>query len=281
MSVTSAPAPIDYSLSRSWLLANGARPEGFADAAASEADQLIFDLEDAVAPARKPFARDAVAEWLDHPGNTGWVRINDAETGFWSDDIARLRSCSGLLGVVLAKVESAAHVSDTIAAFGGRVDVIALVESAIGIEEATAIARAGTVRLAFGSGDYRRDTGTAATDLAMAYARARLTNSSRVAKLPNPIDGPTPGLDLDLLRAQTAAARETGMTGRLCLFGDQARVVNEAMSPTSADVDWARDFLSDFALAGGEVRDGSDKPRLHEASRITRLASAYGVTAGV
>ncbi|MCF8569073.1 CoA ester lyase [Gordonia sp. HY002] len=279
--MTSAPAPIDYSLSRSWLLANGDRPDGFADATASEADQVIFDLEDAVAPARKATARDTVADWLARPGHSGWVRINDVDSGFWSDDIARLRSNPGLLGVMLAKVESAAHVQDTVAAFGGRVHVIALVESALGVEEATAIARAGAVRLAFGSGDYRRDTGTAATDLTMAYARSRLTNSSRVARLPNPIDGPTPGPDLDLLRTQTAAARDHGMTGRLCLFGAQTRVVNEAMSPTEADVDWAREFLSDFALAGGQVRDGSDKPRLYEAGRITRLASAYGVAARI
>lgn len=278
--MTSAPAPIDYSLSRSWLLVNGDRPGDFADATASEADQVIFDLEDAVAPARKASARERVADWLARAGNSGWVRINDADSEFWSDDVARLRSCPGVLGVVLAKVESAAHIYDTISAFDGRVRVIALVESALGVEEATAIARSGTVRLAFGSGDYRRDTGTAATDLAMTYARSRLTNSSRAARLPNPIDGPTPGTDIALLRTQTAAAREHGMTGRLCLFGEQARVVNEAMSPTGADVDWAREFLADFALAGGQVRDGSDKPRLHEAGRITRLASAYGVAAG-
>lgn len=281
MSVTAAPTPIDYSLSRSWLLVNGDRPDGFTDAAASEADQLIFDLEDAVAPARKPIARESVARWLESPGNTGWVRINDAETGFFGDDVARLRSCGGLLGVVLAKVESATHVHDTIAAFGGRIPVIALIESAVGIEEATSIARSGVVRIAFGSGDYRRDTGTSATDLAMAFARSRLTNSSRVAKLPNPIDGPTPGTDLDLLRTQTAAAHDHGMTGRLCLSAAQTRIVNEAMSPTSADVDCAREFLTEFELSGGEVRDGSDRPRLHEAHRITRLASAYGVTAGV
>jgi len=279
--VTSADSTIDYALSRSWLLVSGDRPDGFADAAASEADQLIFDLEDAVAPSRKPLAREEVAQWLTRPGNRGWVRINDAETGFWADDIRRLRGCPGLAGVMLAKVESAEQVRDTVALFGGRVDVIALVESAVGIEEATAIARAGVVRLAFGSGDYRRDTGIAATDLAMAYARSRLTTSSRAAKLPNPIDGPTPGPDLDLLRVQTGAARDHGMTGRLCLRPEQTRIVNEAMSPTSADVDWARAFLAEFTEAGGEVRDGSDKPRLHEADRITRLASAYGVTAGV
>ncbi|GAA4641222.1 HpcH/HpaI aldolase/citrate lyase family protein [Gordonia humi] len=279
--MTSADSAIDYALSRSWLLVSGDRPETFADSVASEADQLIFDLEDAVAAARKPQARDIVADWLSVPGNEGWVRINDADTTFWSDDIARLRTVPGLRGVMLAKVESAAHVADTIAAFGGRVAVVALVESALGIEEATAIARAGAVRLAFGSGDYRRDTGMAATDLAMSFPRARLANSSRIGKLPNPIDGPTPGSDLDLLRAQTVIARDHGMTGRLCLYPAQARIVNEAMSPTAADVDWARAFLGEFEREGGQIRNGSDKPRLFEANRIQRLASAYGVTTAV
>jgi citrate lyase beta subunit len=70
---------------------------------------------------------------------------------------------------MLAKTESAEHVTETFDRLGGTVPVLALVESALGIEEAPSIARArGAFRLGFGSGDYRRDTGTSADDLAMA-----------------------------------------------------------------------------------------------------------------
>jgi citrate lyase subunit beta / citryl-CoA lyase len=63
---------------RSMLFVPGDRPERFAKAAASGADAVILDLEDAVTPARRPFARAEVARWLqDRPGTVpAWVRIN-------------------------------------------------------------------------------------------------------------------------------------------------------------------------------------------------------------
>lgn len=177
---------------------------------------------------------------------------------------------------MLAKAESAAAVTQTWEALGGETPVIALVESALGIEEAASIARAeGVARLAFGSGDYRRDTGTSADDLALAYPRSRLVVASRVGQLPGPIDGPTVTPGLTALRDQSAVAVSLGMTGKLCLQPEQAEVVNESFSPSRSDVVWARDFLADFDARGGVVRDGSDLPRLGRARRIQTLARAF------
>ncbi len=140
------------------------------------------------------------------------------------------------------------------------------------------IARArGTFRLAFGSGDYRRDTGANADDLAMAYPRSRLVVASRVGGLPGPIDGPTVSLSHPVLREQSATTVALGMTGKLCLDVDQLAVVNESISPTSSDVEWARSFLADFAERGAVVRDGSDLPWLGRAQKIARLAEAFGI----
>ncbi|MCX5046411.1 CoA ester lyase [Aldersonia sp. NBC_00410] len=273
-------ARIDHALSRSWLLVNAARPDDIARAVACDADQIILDIEDAVDPAYKDAARRATANWLDQSGNHAWVRINDASTEYWADDIADFRSRPGLVGVVLAKVESPQHITDTASRLGRDLPIVALIESALGIEAAAAIARtSGTSRLAFGSGDYRRDTGAAATDLAMSYPRSRLTIASRLGSLPGPIDGPTTGRDLDALHSHTALARSLGMTGRLCLSPGQTSVVNNAIGPSVDDIRWAHEFLADFRTAGGTVRDGSDKPRLEQATRITRLADAYGICA--
>lgn len=276
---TDRPTTHDVSaeIARSWLLVAATRPEEFDRAEQSRADQIILDVEDAVDPRLKSSARDAVVSWLSN-GGSGWVRINDRTSDFWSDDVDALAGLPGLRGVMLAKAEAAAHVSETFDRLKGITPVIALVESALGIEEAVSIARArGAYRLAFGSGDYRRDTGTSSDDLAMAYPRSRLVIASRVGNLPGPIDGPTVGTSHPVLREQGSMAVSLGMTGKLCLDLEQLPTINEVISPTRSDVAWAREFLEDFEARGRVIRDGSDLPRLGRAQKIDKLARAFGV----
>ena len=272
-----APRTVSAEIARSWLLVAATRPGDFDAAEASRADQIILDVEDAVDPGLKGKARDDVVSWLD-AGGTGWVRINDRTSEFWSDDVDALVGLPGLLGVMLAKTESPAHVTETFDRLHGHTPLIALVESALGIEEAASIARArGAYRLAFGSGDYRRDTGTSSDDMAMAYPRSRLVIASRVGNLPGPIDGPTVGSNHPVLREQGGVAVALGMTGKLCLDIEQLPIINEVISPTRSDVAWARDFLEDFEARGRVIRDGSDLPRLGRAQKIDKLARAFGV----
>ncbi|MBW8761458.1 MAG: CoA ester lyase [Microbacterium sp.] len=264
-------------LARSWLLVAATRPETFDAAAASHADAVVLDIEDAVDASRKDPARQDVVDWLSS-GGSAWVRINDATSEHWAADIEALRAAQGLRGVMLAKTELGGQAMDTYNRLGAKVPVVALVESAIGIENATEIARAmGVFRLAFGSGDFRRDTGMSADREAMAYPRARLVVSSRAAGLPGPIDGPTVGSSHPILREQSAITVSMGMTGKLCLSPDQTPVVNEVISPTRTDVEWAYEFLQDFDARGQIVRDGSDLPRLGRARKIMQLAEAFDV----
>ena len=275
--VQHAPRTVSAEIARSWLLVAATRPDDFDAAEASRADQIIIDVEDAVDPRLKGSARDDVASWLSG-GGSGWVRINDRTSDFWSSDVDALVGLPGLLGVMLAKTESPGHVTETFDRLRGNTPVIPLVESALGIEEAANIARArGAYRLAFGSGDYRRDTGTAADDMAMAYPRSRLVIASRVGNLPGPIDGPTVGSNHPVLREQGGVAVALGMTGKLCLDVEQLPIINEVISPTRSDVAWARDFLDDFEARGRVIRDGSDPPRLGRALKIDKLARAFGV----
>lgn len=274
----SAPArAISPEIARSWLLVNAMKTELFGESAASRADAVILDIEDAVDPSHKDEARENVSRWLAD-GGRAWVRVNDATSPFWADDLAGLRGNPGLLGVMLAKTESADQVTESFHRMDGKTPVIPLVESAVGIEEANHIAKAqGAFRLAFGSGDFRRDTGMAATPEAMAYPRAKLVVASRVGNLPGPIDGPTVGTNHPILREQSAITVMMGMTGKLCLAIDQTTVINEVISPTPSDVAWASDFMSDFEANGRVIRDGSDLPRLGRAEKIMKLANAFGV----
>ena len=268
---------IPAEIARSWLLVNAMKPELFDVSAVSRADSIILDIEDAVDPSQKDTAREHVVNWLT-AGGQAWVRINDATSPFWASDLAGLRGTPGLLGVMLAKTESADQVTESFHRMDGQTPVIALVESAVGIEEANNIAKAqGAFRLAFGSGDFRRDTGMANTQEAMAYPRAKLVVASRVGNLPGPIDGPTVGTSHPILREQTGITVMMGMTGKLCLAIDQTNVINEVISPTPSDVAWATDFMADFEANGRVIRDGSDLPRLGRAEKIMKLAVAFGV----
>lgn len=261
---------------RSWLLVPGTRPETFDEAVASRADAVLIDIEDAVDETRKPGARADARAWLET--GSAWVRINGAKTEFWADDLGDLAAVPGLNGVMLAMAETPEQVVNTFHRLGGRKPVIPLVETARGLEAAGEIAAAeGAFRLAFGSGDFRRDTGMWASREAMLYARSRLTVASRAAGLPGAIDGPTTEDSLRTLREQSEWTLEHGMTGKLALRTEQCAVINEVICPQTSDVLWARTFLDEFEAAGGHIRDGSDPPRLGRARKILRLAAAFGL----
>ena len=234
----------------------------------------------------KPSALCDVATWLQ--SKSAWVRINDRSTPFWSDDVDHLKGVPGLVGVMLAKTESADHVAETFDRLGGTTPVLALIESALGIEQAPSIACArGVIRLAFGSGDYRRDTGASADDLAMAYPRSRLVVASRIGDLPGPIDGPTVSNSHRVLRDQSAVTVSLGLTGKLCLDPEQPPVINEALSPTPSDTAWAEKFSRRLrgprSCSTRRQRPASTRPRAEDrpARRSIRIVPEQGMTSRV
>lgn len=286
-------------LARSWLLVNGTQPARFDVAATSAADVVILDVEDSVAPADKHLARRNVIEWLSSdpggvsgsrngagPDETGvgpaprraWVRINGFGTPWWEEDLRALREAPGLEGVMLAMTETGEHVTRTAELLRGT-RIVALVETARGVENLQVIATArSTYRLAFGLGDYRRDTGFGESPAALAYTRSQFTIASRAANLPGPIDGPAVGALGPQLAEATGVTSEFGMTGKLCLMPEQAPAVNEGLSPSLNELSWAADFLREFEADGGQIRNGSDLPRLARARKVLGLAAAFGMS---
>nr|WP_284231029.1 MULTISPECIES: CoA ester lyase [unclassified Mycolicibacterium] len=266
---------IDPVLARSWLLVNGAQPDRFAPAAHSRADIVVLDIEDAVAPKDKAAARDNVHDWLT-AGNDDWVRVNGFGTRWWADDLDMLATTS-VGGIMLAMVESVDHVIETAKRLPD-VPIVALVETARGLERITDIAATkGTFRLAFGIGDFRRDTGFGDNPATLAYARSRFTIAAKAAHLPSAIDGPTIGSSALKLIEASAVSVEFGMTGKICLTPDQCPSVNEGLSPSQDEISWAKEFFTEFQRDGGEIRNGSDLPRIARATKILDLAKAYGI----
>lgn len=264
---------IDHAYARSWLLVSAHKPELFEPSASCPADAIILDLEDAVAAEAKSRARSGVAQWLRTGSLHAWVRVNDATTKFWADDLAALRGLPGVDGIVLAKVESPDQIDETARRLRPGLPIVALIESAVGIEAAPEIAaRPGTARLAFGSGDFRRDTGMADEAIAMAYPRSRLTIASRAARIPAPIDGPTRVPDEEILIRQTEDAAAVGMSGRLCLRIEQTEVVNRCMAPTPEEIADAEQVI----IRCQTIRDPSDVPKLAQARKVVELGRIFG-----
>lgn len=268
-------AALPAKLSRSWLLASAANEANFGPALASEADSVAFDIEDAVPAEDKDAARARVVDALSN-GMTAWVRVNGMETDYWADDLAALSEAPGLRGVILAMTEKPEQVTFTAMRLRAGTPVLALLESALGIENATDIACApGTFRLAFGIGDFRRDTGSSDDPMALAYARSKLVVASRVGRLPGPIDGPAVGAVGPALIDACRVTSSMGMTGKLTLDSAQADTINKALAPSDDEVSWAVELLNAHA-AGAVVGDGSYLPRLARAQKISELADSYG-----
>lgn len=270
-------AALPAKLSRSWLLVNAARPEDFAPGLASEADSVLFDLEAAVPADQKDAARQSVVEALNG-GMDAWVRINGIDTEDWQKDLEALSGATGLRGVMLALAEEPEQVTLTAMRLRAGTPVIALIETAAGLDNASAVARApGTFRLAFGTNDFRKDTGISDDPMAMAYARSRLVIASRVGKLPGAIDGPPAAADGEgAVIESSRVTASMGMTGRLCLNRDQVDSINRALSPSEDEVAWAVEMLHAHE-SGASVGDGSYLPRLARAQKIADLADSYGL----
>lgn len=244
------------------------RPERFAKAAASGADAVILDLEDAVAADAKDAARAALE--VAFTGLPVIVRINAHGTPWHDADMAAV-SALRPAAVILPKAEDGAVVAAVVAALGG-VPVIALVETARGLANARAIAAAGVARLAFGSVDFCADLGCAHLREVLLPARSELVLASRLAGIAAPLDGVTVQLDdLSASHDDAAHARALGMTGKLCIHPRQVAEVTRAFAPTEQEIDWAR-----RVLASGDGAASVDGAMVDEPVRIRARAILAG-----
>ena len=264
-------------LSRSWLFVNASKPELFASGQTSDADSIIFDLEAAVPDDQKDTARANVVSALED-GMVGWVRVNNTWTHHWEEDLDALSGLPGLRGIMLPNTEEPEQVTLTSIRAGVGMPILALIETALGLENATRIASAaGTFRLAFGVNDFRKDTGIGSDPVALAYARSRLVIASRVGGLAGAIDGPSsPGAGKSTVSSDCAWTMKMGMTGKLVLSEAQVPYVNDGLAPSEEDRAWAREMLEEAEHADG-ITDGSYLPRMARAKKIASLADSYGL----
>ena len=266
---------------RTYLFVPGNRPERFAKALASGADAVVLDLEDAVAAEAKSDARRAIADWAaSAPAAERQrvvVRINDAESALFADDL-RLLASAGLQQAMLPKAERAEAVAAVCAALPGA-RVLALIETARGLSRVDAVAGSpGVVRLVFGTLDFALDLDLDIAEQAdgLAHAASRLVLAARLAGQAAPVAGVTPQIDDEArLLADLAWSRRFGFGAKLCIHPRQIDPIHAALAPSAQAVAWARRVLAaDTAQPGAAQLDGRmiDRPVVLQAQRTLERA---------
>ena len=234
---------------RSYLYVPGSDPRRIEKALASEADAVILDLEDAVAPNRKEEARTTVAEVLrsEHEKPV-FVRINAPDSALAEEDVEAVAGAR-LAGLRLPKTESPESVrlvAQWLEKLGCEAGLQCLIESALGLEFAFEIARAHekVVGMSLGEADLAADLGVRG-DAGLLYARSRLVAATRAAGLPGPVQSVYTNVrDAEGLRRSTMEGKNMGFVGRSAIHPAQIEVINEVFTPTEEEVAVAKDLLA-------------------------------------
>lgn len=271
---------------RSWLFVPADSERKISKALESEADAVILDLEDSVAPAQKATAREIVRS-LDAAANGPaiWVRVNPLASDDHKNDLDVLAN-PAIGGIVLPKAECGTDVEE-LAARTGNIPIHAIVT-----ETAASLFGLMTYRLpgiplaamSWGAEDLSAALGASSKydpdgALSFTYKMARsLTLAGAVAARVQPVDGVFADFrNEDGLRAEAEAAAREGFTGKLAIHPAQVAVINAAFSPSTEDVAHAEAIVAAFAAdpQAGVLSVGGkmvDRPHLVQAQRVLQRA---------
>lgn len=265
-------------LRRSQLSVPGSNPGMIAKAAASAADHVFLDLEDAVAPSAKSEARRTIVEalnGLDWGRKTRCVRINDVTTPWCHDDIIEVVTGAGrhLDTLMLTKPTRAADVQfvdllltqlEAKLGLERPIGLEVLIEEAAGLQNVEAIAAASPRLecLIFGMGDYAASQQMNLRAIGQAegypgdifhYPRFRIAMAARAAGL-DPVDGPYANFRDEAGYAhQCRLALALGFVGKWAIHPAQIAPALAVFSPSEGAVARARKLSAayDDALAQG------------------------------
>jgi citrate lyase subunit beta / citryl-CoA lyase len=279
---------------RSLLFVPGDTERKFERAKTSGADALILDLEDSVAPAQKPAARQLAARVLEDPSPRDWsffVRVNALDTGLALDDLAAVVR-PGLDGLLIPKANGV----EDLQRFGHYLDALetkagmalgSVKMAVVATETAKAMFALGSyapahprlVALTWGAEDLSAALG--ATDnkepdgawtFPYQVARAQCLFAATAAEVA-PIDTIHADFrDLEGLERDCRRSRRDGFLGRMAIHPDQVATINRCYAPSEAEIAHARRIVEAFAAnpnAGTIGVDGKmvDIPHLKAAQK--------------
>ena len=267
---------------RSVLATPGSNPRMIAKALASDADVVMIDLEDAVAPDAKAAARVDVAQALregDWRGRPRTFRINALDTPWFVHDLVEvIAGANGLADLIVVPKVGQPEDVYTVATILASLEAAIGVQHAIGLEtqiesaaglarcEAIAVASPRVESLVFGPGDYAASVRMPLAAIGMPdrwdadypghrwdYPLHRILVAARASGV-RPIDGPYADFrDRDGFRRSCQVARSLGYDGKWCIHPDQVPIANEVFSADEAELSWAQEVLAANAAA---ERDG-------------------------
>ena len=272
---------------RSWLFVPADSEKKIAKALDSDADAIIFDLEDSVAPAMKPVARDLLKNMLKRSGGPQWwVRVNPLASPFIKDDL-ELLSIGDIHGIVLPKAEGGSDVTE-LAHRTGSIPVHAIVtETAASLFGMLSYRdpRSPLAAMSWGAEDLSAALGASSKydesgELSFTYKLARtLCLAAAVAAGVQPVDGVFADFRDDFgLKREAEAARREGFTGKLAIHPSQVPVINAAFTPSLEEVTHAEEIVAAFEAQpdAGVLSVGGrmiDRPHLVQARRVLERAA--------
>ena len=288
---------------RSMLFLPGNNPNMLINGNCLGADAVIFDLEDAVAPAEKDAARILVRNtmrYMDFRGCEIIVRINSIDTAFWQADIDEILPYKPGL-ILLPKTGTAADVvaadaymtavEEKLGLPKNSVGLMPLIETALGVENAFAIATASdrVKALFLGAEDLTADLQCKRTKEGreIEYARTRLVVAARAAGV-EVYDTPFTDVNDDAgIVTDAQLAKALGFSGKASISPRHVEVINSVFSPTQKEVDYAYEVMDAIALAKSQGKGAIalhgkmiDAPIVARAQRTIDMATALGMERG-
>lgn len=285
---------------RSLLFLPGNNPNMLINGNCLGADCVIFDLEDAVSPDEKDAARILVRNTMRHMDFGGCeliVRINSADTDYWKKDLDVIipEKPDYILLPKTSRPEDAVAVDEYMkevekrcGAVEGATGLIALIETALGVENAYAIASCSPrVRALFlGAEDLTADLQCKRTKAGreIEYARTRLVVAARAAGI-EVYDTPfTDVNDDEGIYADAVLAKELGFSGKASISPRHVEVINEVFAPSVEEIDYAYEVIEAIQLAKSQGKGAIslrgkmiDAPIVTRAERTIAAAEALGI----
>ncbi len=271
---------------RSILFVPGNKYDWILKSIQSNADGVVIDLEDAVAPQFKESGRKTVKKFFDEIEDTSKkiiLRINPLTTLDGLQDVLLLRECKKFpCAVMLPKVESAGVVELLVALLSeinSNIGIIVIVESAKGLLRVNEIAVASNMikGLVFGGADYSSDLGCDFTWDNLYIARQTVVLAAVSAHI-EAIDMPYLLLDdFSGLENETRKSISMGFTGKIAIHPKQLDTINQIFMPDQEKVNWANRVIEAVNKHGlGAIRvddEMVDAAIVRRAERLLKLTS--------
>ena len=255
----------------------GSRPDRFEKAAAAGADLICIDLEDAVLPSDKDSARQAVVEFVKNNDLPVCVRVNPVDTMTGKADLSALADVKPAF-VMLAKCASAEQVTVADQILGKQSQIIGLIETPQGLDNATDIGLASErlIALMFGGADMSAELGCDFAYEPLLFVRSQLVFAAAKAGV-DLIDVPFVDIKNEAgLAEETKKIKALGFTAKAAIHPCQLAGIHQAFTPTQDQIARAQAVVDavDGPDAGVVVVNGRmvDRPIILAAQRTLALA---------